>query len=683
VVRIRRRLTIIGVALAAAAMMATGAWSQAASASTTPGTKPATTAAATGITITVATERQMLKLYAAYRHLPVADIAPVRSGEAKGARVRATGKEWAELIFAPAARARISVTTEFQDGAEAGVFARATSKAAWKLAGLAGEPFACAEHLPTAVRQLWQLTACATAANLSPPRGITPDSQTQQAADIALAQNGVSDNPASVDQTDSTDCNPFTDLVDDTSGTPCGTTDSKFGVEDWSLLWCADFAKWVWEQAGVTSDLTTLGEYGASGNFVTWGQDEGESLSFTQSTSGAAVGDAVVFYTPGGSLSDPTNGDDVHVGIVYSINPDGSLSLVDGDFAGSTNTSVQFNNTGTDMESWADGIWGYSGMKWVFVSPELSTLNRSPAAAVDPNGNRYVFWKNTGGGLEETWYNASSASWSSAATVDNSDGGGLGPLGSAPSVAISPTEHDGTNYYQYVFWEGTDQNLWEAYWNGSWNGPVDLGDGPLGSQPTAGIDANGHLYVFWENTNPNRGLEETDYNGSSWSGAFQVTNSSGDSLGPLGSAPTVAVSETQDSGGDGYQYVFWEGTGGADLWEAYWNGSWNGPIDLGDGALGSPPSAATDYEGDLYVFWSSADGNLWEADYDAADSTWSHPELGYPTLGSAPAVAVDPAGDQYVFWHGPGSGADLYEVTDDDGTWSSAATNLGDGPLTD
>jgi hypothetical protein len=45
--------------------------------------------------------------------------------------------------------------------------------------------------------------------------------------------------------------------------------------------------------------------------------------------------------------------------------------------------------------------------------------------------------------------------------------------------------------------------------------------------------------------------------------------------GPLGSAPTVGVDKA------GNQFVYWKGTN-AELWQAYYNGSWNGPNNLGN-----------------------------------------------------------------------------------------------------
>jgi hypothetical protein len=75
----------------------------------------------------------------------------------------------------------------------------------------------------------------------------------------------------------------------------------------------------------------------------------------------------------------------------------------------------------------------------------------------------------------------------------------------------------------------------------------------MASGPAAGVDGQGHVYVYWEGTD--RNLWETYWNGSAW----QPQTNHG--YGPLGSAPAVAFSS------GGFTSVFWRGTGGA-LWQA-------------------------------------------------------------------------------------------------------------------
>jgi hypothetical protein len=184
-----------------------------------------------------------------------------------------------------------------------------------------------------------------------------------------------------------------------------------------------------------------------------------------------------------------------------------------------------------------------------------------PSAAVTANGTAYVFWKGTDGNLWE-------ADGPAAGSLGAPFKIGMGPLGSAPAAGV-----DGQGN-TYVYWKGTDGNLWEAYWTGSrWAGPEPLGKGPLGSAPAVAVTGNATAYVFWEGTDGN--LWEADGSAAGSLGApFRI------GMGPLGSAPAAGV----DSSGD--TYVYWKGTDN-NLWEGYWTGSrWAGPNPLGDGPLG-------------------------------------------------------------------------------------------------
>jgi hypothetical protein len=87
-----------------------------------------------------------------------------------------------------------------------------------------------------------------------------------------------------------------------------------------------------------------------------------------------------------------------------------------------------------------------------------------------------------------------------------------------------------------------------------WLKPVNLGSGPLGSVPTAGVDGHGNEYVFWRGTNG--ALWDKWFVGGQWHGPGPIHAAGTD----LASAPTVAVHA------DGQQDVFWKGTDG-DLWE--------------------------------------------------------------------------------------------------------------------
>jgi len=117
-----------------------------------------------------------------------------------------------------------------------------------------------------------------------------------------------------------------------------------------------------------------------------------------------------------------------------------------------------------------------------------------------------------------------------------------------------------------VFWKGTDGSLWHL-WTAdgtTWNGPQDLGGGPLGSAPHAVAAGNGDVDVFWKGTDSH----------------------------------------------------LWEASYTTDL-------GWWGPNGLAaySGALGSDPQPV-DVNGTIEVFWADPDGNL---GYAAYDNGWSRP----------------------------------------------------------
>jgi hypothetical protein len=179
----------------------------------------------------------------------------------------------------------------------------------------------------------------------------------------------VQDNPAETNF-NGLDCNPFTAFeYTPATSSGCGTN-ARFDVQNRSEFWCADFAKWAWAQAGVTSDLSVLTPSAAS--FYTWGKDHSETM--TEDATNPQPGDAVVFYpgtAPNGTYAD-------HVGIVTAVNSDGTVNLANGDFLGSSNISVQENDN-VSLKSWSAGIWG-SGEDWAFVSPQLATPGHAAAA---------------------------------------------------------------------------------------------------------------------------------------------------------------------------------------------------------------------------------------------------------------------------------------------------------------
>jgi hypothetical protein len=338
--------------------------------------------AATGRAVTT-DQAALEQAYASARHLPKNAIGGLRAGSLHLATVPATGAKWAVAGFTPSAAATANERVGFQDGASTGVFTQAPGQA-WRLVQSAAEPYACSPALSAAIRTAWRLRQPAGGCGAQPAtakraatraRAAAPAASSigQSIASKALSQVGIADTPA-VTSFSGVDCDPYSTLV----GPPtpnsdgCGP-DSTFSVVDTNEAWCSDFAKWIWQQAGVTADMNTLNA--GADSFYAWGKAQGQTL--TVDSSAPAVGDAVVFYPPG-TISTAAFAD--HVGIVTAVNSGGTVNLVNGDFLGDTNISVQYS-TDVDLSTWASQVWS-TGEQWVFVAPPTATQPAVPQAAI-------------------------------------------------------------------------------------------------------------------------------------------------------------------------------------------------------------------------------------------------------------------------------------------------------------
>ena len=195
-----------------------------------------------------------------------------------------------------------------------------------------------------------------------------------QIAQVARTQVGVGDSPVATSFSEP-NCNPYTTLVAGFSANSngCGH-DSGFNVRNSNENWCADFVKWVWQQAGVTQDMNTINA--AASSFYKWALNDGQS---PQADSGTPrVGDALVFFGAG-AISPNRYAD--HVGIVVSVNSDGTIDMVNGDFLGSKNIAVQLDSNLT-LSTFAPHTWG-AGEQWVIVSPPTRQQQPAPTAHIE------------------------------------------------------------------------------------------------------------------------------------------------------------------------------------------------------------------------------------------------------------------------------------------------------------
>ena len=232
------------------------------------------------------------------------------------------------------------------------------------------------------------------------------------------------------------------------------------------------------------------------------------------------------------------------------------------------------------------------------------------------------------------------------------------PLAAAVAVAVDPTTG-----HQYVFWRTPSGVIDEAWFTTSWHGPVSRG-WRASSAPSVAVNSAGHQYVAWEGAGGQ--IDESVYTGS-WSrpqnlGAAHHWGRRGQTTG----TPAITVSPGSDR-----PILFWRGPDGT-IEESVNNGNWGTPANRG-WASASAPSAGVTAAGALFVFWTTADGDIDEA---WRYTSWSGPHdlsigLHWGAKGkasSAPAAVINATnGHQYLFWRGR-SGR-VQEAWNNDGRW--------------
>jgi PKD domain/CHAP domain len=463
--------------------------------------------------------------FEAARHIPAADVDGIRAGTLHVGS--AGGREWAIASFSPARSAVQKVAAEFQDGAATGVFTR--SGGSWRLvqSGLYG----CGDGLPAALRKAWHLgdpAACtassaaqrsaakqalaalpasaravAKAASAAKTAGTAKAADSaadatspnfgQEIAAIALSQVGVDDNPV-VNNFNGVDCDPYTTMVAgfsaDSDG--CGYN-SQFGVENENETWCSDFNKWVWEQAGITADMNTINAGAVS--YYDWATSQGQSPQLDTGT--PQVGDSILFFSPGNF---PYFAD--HVGIVTSVSSDGTIDMVNGDFAANPDIHVEYDTGITSLSTFAADVEG-PGEQWAIVAPPTTAqqprplgLISGPAVAVAgttgefhalgvvPGGSVTGYYWTFGDGrttnatgTDVTHYFSEAGTYTVTVTLTSSSGTVVtlrrNISVAAPSSAVASAPYDGIYYdplpiLQYTFARSAGGLAVDSWDGGAW-----------------------------------------------------------------------------------------------------------------------------------------------------------------------------------------------------------------------
>ena len=544
--------------------------------------------------------------YVAARHLPPGTLATIRASLRTGTADDVT---WAIAEFTPAPSDTPAAQTAFQDGASGAVFRQVPGKA-WQL--VQAGPYGCGFGLPASLVTSFGLASpaiCHTsqAADINAAKQAPRSTGTtgQKIADIALSQIGVGITPPS-SGFGIVDCDPYSTLAGAQSPNAdgCGLN-SNFNIENQNEEWCSDFAKWVWQQAGVTVDMNTLNA--GSVSFYDWGLDQKETV--TPDTGTPAVGDAVVFFPPG--TITPTSYAD-HVGIVTGINSDGTINMANGDFSGDPDIDVQYD-TEISLTSWASAVW-FQGEQWVLVSPPGTAQQPAPPVAMNgPSravaGTSLSFTASAAGATEYLWTfgdgRADNVSGSSVSHVYAENG--------TYPVTVSVTSSQGTvtTKAMNVTVTGASSDVAGVPVNQVWYSPTPVDQ-----------------YLFLRSSSG--GLAEQTWDGASW--LQHTVPGSPDGQGGITalSYPDPAVSDAMTP----HAYY----SSGGTLTETYLGGSgWTSATLAGQPASGSA-IVADSAVGGPEVFYFGSGGQLATASEQGGE--WAASAVGGPAASSLGSLAL-------------------------------------------
>lgn len=309
----------------------------------------------------------------------------------------------------------------------------------------------------------------------------------------------------------------------------------------------------------------------------------------------------------------------------------------------SSTGSVPGISSQTDQDQFNGGLSSLQE----FATNGRGNAQELPTPVGQTDGIEDVFWRSSSGSLDHSWY----LPWA----------GWAGPAGMGGALASDPSAVSIGGGNLDVFYEGTNADLWVNWYtnnNGAWNGPGNVGMGPLGGAPKAVSAQPSVMDLFWRGTD--NGLWHAWYIFGAWNGPQELAPA-----GSVASDPSpVAL------GQNGYMDVFWRGSN-ATLWDVqYGPGGWSAPKDLNMGTLGSQPEGTNYTAGDLDVAWVGTDGNIWYAvetggSFRGPSTGGDGPLQSYPELTSGGQGAAD------IFWRG-GDGAAWYASQSGGGSWSGA-----------
>ncbi|MDH2430707.1 CHAP domain-containing protein [Sphaerisporangium sp. TRM90804] len=214
---------------------------------------------------------------------------------------------------------------------------------------------------------------------------------------VAVAQAELGDSARNVERPAGSNCNFYTGVFRTwIPASGCGTGD---GVQFRKSEWCADFAKYVWKNAGVTHADVAEGDGGVltgwAASFKEYGTEHG---TWHTRAGGYAPqpGDAIVFDWD-------QSGDIDHVGIVTSS--DGSTVYTIEGNSGDRIKANSYSRSDADIAGYSEPVGATSGPDGHRVQMgDLNGDDLDDLVQVRDNGDVVVFWNN-GQNPNYSWQN--------------------------------------------------------------------------------------------------------------------------------------------------------------------------------------------------------------------------------------------------------------------------------------
>ena len=316
--------------------------------------------------------------------------------------------------------------------------------------GLAGTPVALAVT-----------SAAPAAAAVAAQQSAQVNSLGSTVASIAEGQEGVEDNPAT------TYCNKYSAHWGD--GTKCSN-----GTR--AIEWCADFAAWTWQQAGVSftygsasSDINAN-----ASSFYHWAVAHG-----TWHAAGSGYtpqpGDVAVYGSSGAAAA--------HVGVVVS-NGSAGPNVVNGDweikYLSQFPTAVYYK--ANENSEAGVPLAGYAALP-------ATAPSSSPSVAVLPTSDGHIqVFSDANGTLGENWYDPATGHIGGGSSV-----AGMTVQGT-PALVARPGQDVIDAFIRNS--AGQIVETWYNWGTGSWGGWITVNGGTFTSDPSAVATSDGHDQVF-------------------------------------------------------------------------------------------------------------------------------------------------------------------------------------------